>query len=140
VPRARAKRNGNLQDAIIDGERVLIAAPKQSEKGVEIRTRVALAAAGVLVMKHTVEPCHRCGARPSNRTGLGTGASDLLCIVPPLGRALFIEMKKPGYSPSDVRPDQHCFLDVVRRFGAVSGVASSPEEALALLELARRPA
>jgi len=137
VSRATANRKGYL-DGIVDGERVLIAdAPLESEKGIEIRTRVALVAAGVLVMKHTVEVCHRCRQRPSQRTGLGTGATDLLCIVPPMGRALFIEMKRPGYSPSDVRPDQHCFMKVVRTFGAVSGIATSEEEALALLELAR---
>lgn len=141
VPRSRAKRNGHLQDAIIDGERALLVTPKaliESEKTVETRTRIALVAAGVLVMKHTVEACHKCRARPSERTGLGKGASDLICIVPPLGRIVVIEMKKPGYSPSDVRPDQHCFIRVVRRFGGIGGVASSPEEALALIEQARR--
>jgi hypothetical protein len=141
VAHGRAKRNRNLQDAIINGERVLIVDPaptKVSERNAEIRTRVALSAAGVLVMKHTVEACHKCRARPTARTGLGKGATDLLCIVAPMGRVLFIEMKKPGYSPSDVRPDQHCFMAVVRRFGGISGIATSPEEALALLELARR--
>lgn len=141
VPRSRAKRNGNLQDAIIDGERVLLVTSKaliENERGVEIRTRVALNAAGVLVMKHTVEVCHKCRARPSERTGLGKGASDLFCIVPPYGRVVVIEMKKPGYSPSDVRPDQHCFIRAVRRVGGIGGIASSPEEALALIELARR--
>lgn len=139
VARAARKRNRNLQDGIVNGERVLIAKPpKESEKGVEIRTRVALVAVGVLVMKHTVEACHKCRQRPSARTGLGTGTSDLICVVPPYGRFLGIEMKAPGYSPSDVSPDQHCWLAVIRRFGGITGVASSPEEALALVELARR--
>lgn len=142
APSAR-KSNRNLRDGIVNGERVLIVEPKalkESERSAEIRTRVALVAAGVLVMKHTVEACHQCGRRPSERAGLGKGTTDLFCIVPPMGRALFIEMKKPGYSPSDVRPDQHCFMGVVRRFGAISGIATSPEEALALLGLARRTA
>lgn len=136
LARVRQPRKGFL-DGVVDGERVFVAVPVESEKAIEIRTRVALATAGALVMKHTVEVCHRCRQRPSQRTGLGLGATDLLCIVPPKGRALFIEMKHPGYSPSDVRPDQHCFMNVVRRFGAISGIATSEEEALALLDLAR---
>lgn len=131
-------KSARFIDGIVGGERVLLATPKESERGIEFRTRVALTAAGALVMKHTVEVCHRCRQRPSQRTGLGTGASDLICVVPPYGRFLGIEMKKPGYSPSDVRPDQHCWLAVIRRFGGITGIATSPEEALALVEKARR--
>ena len=72
-------------------------------------------------------------------TGLDSrGVSDLICIVPPLGRFLAIEVKRPGYSPSDVTPDQRAFLAAVRHFGGVSGIATCVKEALLLLEEARR--
>jgi hypothetical protein len=103
------------------------------EKAVEIQVRVALAAAGVMVMKHEVLTCHECGARPNRRQGLGIGVSDLVCVVPPHGRFLGIEMKRPGYTPSDVREAQTRWLGVVRRFGGVTGVASSVDEAMALV-------
>lgn len=108
------------------------------EKHVEIQVRVALAAAGVMVMKHEVLACHECGARPNRRQGLGIGVSDLVCVVPPHGRFLGIEMKRPGYTPSDVREAQTRWLGVVRRFGGVTGVASSVDEAMALVAQARR--
>ena len=133
----KSKRAG-YTDGVIGGERVIIATPPkgESEKSVEIQVRVALAAAGVMVMKHTVEICYQCGARPSRRAGLGTGCSDLVCIVPPFGRALFIEMKKP--KGGVVSEEQKLFLAVVRRFGGVSGRARSVDEAMALVEEARR--
>lgn len=107
----------------------------ESEKSIEIRVRVALAAAGVLVMKHTVESCYACGKKPSKRTGLGLGCSDLICVVPPKGRFLGIEMKRP--KTGRLRAEQNCWLAVVRRFGGVTGVAKSVADAMALVELAR---
>lgn len=115
------------------------------EKAVEIQVRVALAAAGVMVMKHHVDnrgqkPCDECGhvdKQRGARTGLGLGVSDLICVVPPHGRFLGIEMKRPGYRPSDVREEQRRWLGVVRRFGGVTGVASSVDEAMALVAQAR---
>jgi hypothetical protein len=55
-----------------------------------------------------------------------------------MGRFLGIEVKRPGYVPSDVRPEQKLWLAVVRRFGGVTGIASSVEEAMALVMEARR--
>lgn len=134
----RRKQAGGLV-AIVGGERVLIHEPRQqNERAVEVQVRVALAAAGVMVMKHTVETCHNCGSKPGKRQGLGIGCSDLICVVPPHGRFLGIEMKRPGYRPSDVKEHQHRWLAVVRRFGGVTGVAASVEEAMALVEEARR--
>jgi hypothetical protein len=137
----------DLIPGIVKGERVLIHKPRPMlEKGIEIRIRVALSTAGVLVMKHHVDnrgqkPCVKCGHKDPQRgarTGLGLGVSDLICVVPPHGRFLGIEVKRPGYSPSDVREDQKRWLNVVRRFGGITGIATSEEEALALVELARR--
>jgi hypothetical protein len=142
----RKQAGGGLVDAVINGERVLLAtAPAPLEKGIETRIRVALSTAGVLVMKHHVDnrgqkPCVKCGHKDTQRgarTGLGLGVSDLICVVPPHGRFLGIEVKRPGYTPSDVREDQKRWLNVVRRFGGVTGIATSEEEALALVELAR---
>ncbi len=108
------------------------------EREVETSGRLALHREGVQVWKHRIEPCPYCGGRPKKGQGLGLGASDLVCIVPPFGRILTIEYKRPGYSPSDVEPDQIRWMAIVRQFGGVSGVASSDAEALALLEEARR--
>ena len=107
------------------------------ERVVEAHVRVALHNEGVLVWKHRIDVCPTCGEKPKRGQGLGLGASDLVIVVPPLGRFLAIEMKRPGYSPSDVRKEQREWLAVVRKFGGVSGVASSSEEALALLKEAR---
>lgn len=135
------KRKSQFIDGIVGGERVLIAKPvREGERSVELQARVAIAAIGVLVMKHTVESCPHCGGRPKLTAGLGKGTTDLVCIVPPYGRACFIEMKRPGYSPSDVKDAQHCFGRAVKKYGAVHGIASSVAEALALIELARVPA
>lgn len=134
----RSRTRKGFLDGVVDGERVLIATPRpELEKGIEIRIRVALAAAGVMVMKHHVDNRKRQGAKQA-RTGLGLGVSDLVCVVPPYGRFLGIEIKRPGYSPSDVRPAQKKWLAVVRRFNGVTGIATSVEEALELVELARK--
>jgi hypothetical protein len=116
-------------DGIVNGERVLIAKPaKPREKSVEIQIRVALATEGVMVMKHHVD-------NRAARTGLGLGVADLICVVPPYGRFLGIEVKRPGQKP---RTAQRRWLDVVRRFGGVTGVATSVEEAMRLVEEAQR--
>lgn len=147
-PQRRKRASGGLVDAVIGGERVLLATdPAPREKGVEISIRVALSAAGVLVMKHHVDnrgqkPCPKCGHKDPQRgarTGLGIGVSDLICVVPPYGRFVGIEVKRPGYTASDVRDEQKRWLSVVRRFGGITGIASSVEEAMAIIELARKP-
>lgn len=143
VPHRRRSGKAELLDGIVDGERVLIAPPDLLEKGmseraVELRVRIRLAAEGIFVRKHTVEACPVCHARPRAATGLGKGTSDLFCIVPPFGRALFIEMKRPGYRPSDVSKEQKDHIRSVRLFGGVAGVASSEDEAMVLVNEARR--
>jgi hypothetical protein len=100
------------------------------ELPIKARIRAAVVAAGCIVWVHDVD--YRLG-----KTGLGKGTSDLICIVPPLGRFLGIEVKRPGYSPSDVRPDQRAWLEAVRKFGGISGIATCEAEALALVDQAR---
>lgn len=138
VPQARRSgKKETLVDAIVGGERVLLANPKETERSIELQVRVALAAAGVFVKKHTVEPCPCCGAKPKPETGMGKGTTDLICVVPPYGRALFIEMKHPKRRSRTSKAQKH-FIAAVQRFGAVAGVATSAEEALALVALARK--
>jgi hypothetical protein len=146
-PLRRKRTPRTLLDGVVEGEKVLIAHDcRPLEKGIEIRIRIALATSGVMVMKHHVDnrgqkPCPQCGHKePARgaRTGLGLGVADLICVVPPLGRFLGIEVKRPGYSPSDVRAEQRQWLAVIRRFGGHTGIATSEEEAMALVAEARR--
>lgn len=135
----RRKRSGGLVDGIVNGERVLLATPKPEplERAIEIRIRVAICAAGVLCWKHTVETCVRCGQRPTSRTGLGVGCADLICVVPPYGRFLAIEVKRPKTRNAKRDSHQRKWMAMVRRYGGVAGVATCEAEALALLVEAR---
>lgn len=137
-PRA-CKAESPLVDAVIGGERVkLLKSPVQRERAIEIRIRVALSTHDCVVLKHTVAPCWGCGKRPTKQTGLGKGFTDLLIVCQRTGRAIFAEVKLPGYSPSDVKPEQREFIRVMRKLGAVAGVVTCEAEALALVEEARR--
>lgn len=115
---------------------VVYVAPKRKkvelEGPIKARIRAAIIDAGCIVWVHDVD--YRLG-----KTGLGKGTSDLICVVPPIGKFLGIEVKRPGYSPSDVRADQRAWLAVVRQFGGVSGIATCEAEALALVAEARQP-
>jgi len=59
--------------------------------------------------------------------GMGSrkGASDLMGTLPPFGRAVYIELKRPGKEPT---PAQEDFLRIMKLAGAVVGVAHSVEE------------
>lgn len=105
----------------------------EREKPIRERVAAALIADGCMVKTHTIDNRH------TNASGLGVGTSDLICIVPPHGVFLAIEMKRPKYSPSDVTPAQRAFLAAVRHFGGVSGIATCVAEALALVAEARQP-
>lgn len=105
----------------------------EREKPIRERVAAALIAEGCMVKTHTIDNRH------TNASGLGVGTSDLICIVPPHGVFLAIEMKRPKYSPSDVTPAQRAFLAAVRHFGGVSGIATCVAEALALVAEARQP-
>ena len=126
-------------DGVVNGERVLIAKdPAPSERGIQLQIVTALSAAGVRVLQHRIYPCHRCGQRPSPQTGLGAHAADLLCIVPPYGRACFIEVKRPKTRNAKRDALQREWARWIRKFGGVAGVATSVDEAMALVEQARR--
>lgn len=63
-------------------------------------------------------------------TGLPKGFCDLFGFRKD-GQIFFIEVKKPG---GRVRDDQHKFIDVVKRNGALAGIAYSVEDALKIIE------
>lgn len=110
---------------------IYIPKPKRElELPIKRRIRAALTDRGVLCWEHIVD-------NRNFSTGLGLGTSDLICVVPPQGRFLGIEIKRPGYVPSDVTQAQRSWLAVVRQFGGMSGIATNVTEALALVELAQ---
>ncbi len=95
-----------------------------------MRIRDAVIEHGCLAWIHNVD-------NRNLATGLGLGTADIICVVPPHGRFLGIEVKRPDYTPSEVKHNQRCWLAAVRQFGAVSGIASNVTEALALVTEAR---
>jgi hypothetical protein len=136
----RRKCKAGLEDAIVGGRRALLYTPARNpdgtekeptEKAIEIQIRVAVAAAGVWVQKHNID------RRSTFGSGLGIGVADLICCVPPYGRFLGIEVKRPS-TRNRLSDDQKRWASAIGRFGAVVGVATSVEEALELVALARR--
>lgn len=107
----------------------------ESEASLKLRVTVALATAGALVFRNNVGAIKK-GARWIVY-GLGKGSADLVCMVPPYGRWLCVELKRQKYGL--ISEDQKKWIDTVRRYGAVAGVVRSPEEALELLAQARLP-
>ena len=69
------------------------------------------------------------GARGS--TGIPAGFPDLLGLEPVSGRAVFIEVKRPGGKPA---PHQAMFLALLRSMGAVAFCADSVDSALRQFE------
>ncbi len=107
-------------------------AKPELEQPIKERCHRAVLATGCVGWIHVVDN------RNFKHTGLGNGCSDTIYVVPPHGRFLAIEIKRPGYSPSDVTPAQRAFLRAVRHCGGVSGIATSVEEALALVAEAQQ--
>lgn len=102
---------------------------KELESNIKARIRKALTSEGVLCWIHNVD----------NRllhTGLGLGTADIICVVPPYGRFLGIECKRPGRGK--VSDNQTRWLAAVRQFGGVTGIATSVDEALALVRQAQQ--
>jgi len=56
------------------------------------------------------------------------GDSDIMGFQKKTGRFIVVEVKKPGYKPSDVSPQQEEFINMVTYFGGIGFVASSIEE------------
>jgi hypothetical protein len=98
--------------------------PEKSERRIEQETIALLAWHHCHVVKNVVQP-----ARFSfGSTGLGEGSADLIGVDSEQGgRAVAIELKKPGEKPTAA---QTRFLKEWRAFRAVVGVATSAREAL----------
>jgi hypothetical protein len=67
--------------------------------------------------------------------GLCVGSSDLIGIVAPRGRLLSIEVKS---AKGTLTEEQEQWIAIVERFGGVAGPARSVDEAMELVERARR--
>lgn len=63
-------------------------------------------------------------------TGVPPGFSDLFGVRRRDGRAVFIEVKKPGGRLSD---RQRNFISIMKKLGAIAGVAHSAEEAIKII-------
>ena len=61
-------------------------------------------------------------------SGIPAGFPDLLGVIPPSGRAIYVEVKAPGGKPT---PAQLHYLDMVRSRGAVAFWADSTDTAVA---------
>lgn len=109
----------------------------EPESSVLARVMAALKAQpGVLAMRNTVGSTRTVGGYITY--GLGRGSPDVVAIVAPMGRWVCIEVKRP--KDSEAEEHQVAWLDRARELGAVAGVCRSPEEALALVEEARKSA
>lgn len=64
-------------------------------------------------------------------TGLPTGFSDLCGFRKSDGKMIFIEVKN---KKGKLRPAQERFLEQVKKYDVIAGVARSPEEAIRLVE------
>lgn len=121
-----------------------------SESVVQSAIRLALGQLpDVRVWRNSVGelPAQLSGGRKTRiKFGLAVGSSDLLCIVAPAGRWLAIEVKAGDWRPAretDKRKfkheqEQRDWIAVVEKFGGVGGFARSVDEAMELVERARR--
>lgn len=96
--------------------------------------RIALAKAGVLIWRNHVG-VSRQESGATARSGLAVGSADLVGLVPPSGRFLAIEVKRPVGGRVSER--QSAWLEVVRAKGGIAGVARSVADALALVAEAK---
>lgn len=120
---------------VVNGERVLVARlpARESESSLMHRIMIAVSTCGALVWRnHVGRGRHASGNYVA--MGLGVGSADIVGLVPPFGRWLAIEVKAPK---GVVSPEQTRWLELVRRWGGVAGVARSVEDALALVNEAR---
>lgn len=63
-------------------------------------------------------------------TGLPAGFPDLFGVRRSDGKAIFIEVKKPGRKPTQKQLD---FIEAIKMHGAVAGICHSTEEAINLV-------
>lgn len=79
----------------------------------------------------------RSAGRSGGHSGIPEGFPDLLGVIPANGRALFIEVKRPGQKP---KPKQAEFLAWLGSMNAVAFWATSVDSALQSFDTAMREA
>lgn len=100
-----------------------------TEHDIQEKIKVALSEYGV-IFRINVGTGKTLDGRYFN-TGVPPGFSDLFGVKAPEGRAVFIEVKKPG---GVIRPQQQHFIEQMKSYGAIAGICYSVEEALKLIK------
>lgn len=100
----------------------------ESEHKIQNDIRVGLTERGYLVFRANVGKVRTADGRWFD-TGLPKGFSDLFGFRPD-GRIFFIEVKN---QTGRVRPEQEKFLERMREFGALAGVARSVDDAIEIV-------
>ena len=109
----------------------------QLEGSVKKQIRRALEMSGIVVWNNVVAVAKLRSGFWSH-VGLCVGSADLIGLVPPHGRFLGIETKRPrGAREAEA---QKQWIEMVRRMGGVAGFARSVNDAMALVEEARKAA
>lgn len=109
----------------------------EAEKDVLDAIRTAVVRAGCMCMRNNIGAAKLGGHWV--KFGLAKGSGDLICIVPPSGRFLSIEVKRPkkdATTPERVK-DQAQWAEMVRMMGGVAGIAKSVADALDLVAEAK---
>ena len=99
-----------------------------TESLIQSKIRVALSQDGHKVFRANVGKVRMADGRFFD-TGLPKGFSDLFGFRKD-GQIFFIEVKN---ETGRVRPEQKQFLEMMRSFGALTGVVRSPEDALGIV-------
>lgn len=133
----RRVRAASLLPGVVNDEQVLVYQVPTEELEHETKARItaALVASGVAVWNNPVGR----GKAPSGAWmawGLCPGSADLIGLVPPYGRFLGIETKRPKGGVEGEK--QKAWIKFIRAMKGVAGFARNEAEALALADEARR--
>lgn len=111
-------------------------APVPLERAVQIAIKKRLIFHGVICI-HIPNAGRRSAAagRRLKQEGMLPGAPDIIAIGEG-GKVAWLEVKRPGYSPSDVSDNQHDMHDTLRRKGHFVAIVTSQDEAVEALRSA----
>lgn len=131
-----ALMHGQSDEGVWDGAKfvkVRRARPRRVEDGAQIAIKNRLALYGI-VFKHTPNEGRRSlpEAKRMKALGLIPGWPDGTCMQEP-GRIAFLEVKRPGYSPSDVSDEQRDCHAMLRRLGFHVAIVTDQDEAVEAL-------
>jgi hypothetical protein len=99
----------------------------QVEQGIQSAILAYLRMKGIPCYKHQNAGIYRDGRYIPSHT---RGVSDIIGLLPPNGRFLAIEVKRPGGKPTQ---EQQNFIDAVNRAGGLAFVAFSVDDVLVVL-------